>query len=265
MTPPANHAIPVQRRAALLAIVRDRGAVSVGGLAAMIGVSGSTIRRDLSALEQRGLLNRSHGGAVLSDPAPSTHEPAAAVSAARAAAEKRAIGAAAAAMIAPGASVIFDSSSTVAAAASAVLARRIPLTAVTNDLAIGQMLAAGELVRVLVPGGSVRPGSTTLLGEPGPTFWADIRADMALIGAHAVADGWLTDTALDVAAAKRAMIAAARRVLVLVDGAKFAPPTFCRIAPVSAAQVLITDAGAPVSAVEALRDNGVEVSVVDMP
>jgi DeoR family transcriptional regulator of aga operon len=185
-----------------------------------------------------------------------------AVSAARAAAEKRAIGLAAAALVAPGASVIFDSGSTVAAAARAALARRVAMTAVTNDLAIAQMLASGETVRVLTPGGAVRPGSTTILGEPGPAFWAGIHADVAFVGAHAVAGGWLADTALDVAAAKRAMIAAARRVVALVDGAKFAQPTFCRIAPVTAVHDLITDAGAPPEAVAALREAGVAVTVV---
>jgi len=257
----SDHAIPAQRRAALLAAVRDRGAASVGDLAASIGVSPSTIRRDLAALERRGLLSRSHGGAALADLTPSAVEPEAAAAAARAAPQKRAIGRAAAAMLTTGASVIFDSGSTVAAAAAAVVARRLALTAVTNDLAIAQTLAAVGSIRVLVPGGAVRPGSTTILGEPGLAFWAGIRADVALIGAHAVANGWLTDTALDVAAAKRAMIAAARRVVVLVDGTKFAPPTFCRIAPVTTAHVLITDASAPAEALQALRDAGVDVAI----
>lgn len=254
--------IPAQRRALVLAQVRALGAVSIAALSARVGASASTVRRDLMQLERQGKLVRTHGGAALPDLEPSALEPPSAVAAEHAAAQKRAIGAAAAAMLSPGESVIFDSGSTVHAAAVAALARRIAFTAVTNDLDIARTLSASEALRVLMPGGTVRPRSLTLTGEPGAAFWASIRADVAFVGAHAVAEGWMTDTSIEIAAAKRAMIAAARRVVLLVDGSKFRPAAFCRIAPVFAAQAAVTDDGAPPEALAALREAGLAVTVV---
>lgn len=256
--------IPAQRRAILVEHVRARGAASIAVLADVAGTSPSTVRRDLEMLEKQGHLVRTHGGAAVPGLEGSVFEPDAEVAEQLAAAEKAAIGAAAAAMIVPGASVIFDSGSTVREAARAVAARRIALTAVTNDLGIGQILAAVDTVRVLVPGGAVRPGSLTLLGEPGLGFYGGIHADIAFVGAHAVADGWMSDTSLEVAAAKRAMVGAARRTVLLVDGSKFRPPAFCRIAPLSVADTVITDPSATRAALDALREAGVAVTVAEV-
>ena len=253
--------IPAQRRTFLLDHVRTRGAASIAALADAVATSASTVRRDLDVLERQGLVVRTHGGAAIPGLEGSVFEPDALLAEQLAADEKAAIGAAAAGMIEPGASVIFDSGSTVREAARAAAAQRIPLTAVTNDLGTAQILAATDTVRVLMPGGAVRPGSLTLLGEPGLGFYGDIHADIAFMGAHAVTDGWMSDTSLEIAAAKRAMIAAARCTVLLVDGTKFRPPAFCRIAPLSLVDTVITDPGAPPTALESLRDAGVAVTL----
>jgi DeoR family transcriptional regulator of aga operon len=253
--------IPAQRRAAVLAHVRRTGAASIRELARAIGASESTIRRDLEQLQAAGYLQRAHGGALLPRPPRATFEPEAAFAAGIARAEKRAIGAAAAAALNAGEAVIFDSSSTVREAAQAVAARRIALTAVTNDLETGRVLAAAPEIRVVVPGGTVRPGSLTLVGEPGVTFLAGVHADVALIGVHAITGRTLSETALETAAMKRAMIAAARRVVVLADAGKFQPAAFCTICDVTAVQELITDGAADPAALAALRELGVKVTV----
>lgn len=241
--------------------VRQRGAASIQELARAIGASASTVRRDLEHLQEAGYLQRAHGGALLPRVPLATFEPDQSFAAGLARAQKQAIGRAAAALLAAGEAVVFDSSSTVREAARAAVERRIALTAVTNDLATGQMLASSPEIRVVVPGGTIRPGSLTLTGEPGLGFLAGIHVDTALIGVHAISGRLITETALEAAAVKRAMIAAARRVVVLADATKFQPAAFCTICDASAVHDLITDGGADPAALERLRELGVAVTL----
>jgi DeoR/GlpR family transcriptional regulator of sugar metabolism len=242
--------------------VRRCGSASIHELARSIGASASTIRRDLEQLQSEGYLQRAHGGALLPRIPHATFEPAASFAAGLAREQKRAIGQAAAASLGPGEAVIFDSSSTVREAARAVVDRGISLTAVTNDLATGQVLAASPTIRVVASGGTVRPGSLTLVGEPGLTFLANIHADVALIGVHAIAGRLLTETSLEAAAVKRAMISAARRVVVLADASKFQPAAFCTICDAASVQELITDDEADAAVLALLREAGVAVTAL---
>lgn len=257
--------IPVQRRGLVLEFLLKRGAASIQELSEALGTSASTIRRDLEQLETEGHLRRSHGGAVLSSAAHSTFEPDAATAAQVSRAEKTAIGRAAAHSLAAGDSVIFDSGSTVLAAAQVAVERRIDLTAVTNDLGIGQVLASSDKIRVLVLGGSVRRGSLTLIGEPGQSFIGDIHADVAFIGTHSISGRLLTETSIEIASIKRAMIAAARRVVLLADSTKFQPAAFYKICEVTAVHEVITNSGATPRLLAELRDLGLKVTVVEVP
>ena len=199
---------------------------------------------------------------MLSSATHSTFEPDAALAAQVARAQKAAIGRAAAQLLAAGDSVIFDSGSTVLAAARVAAERRIALTAVTNDLGIGQVLAGSEPVRVVVLGGSVRRGSLTLVGEPGQSFIADIHADIAFVGAHAIAGRALSDTSIEIANIKRAIIGAARRVILLADSSKFQPAAFYKICDVAEVHEIITDDGATEEQLAPLRELGLKVVVV---
>jgi DeoR family transcriptional regulator of aga operon len=255
--------IPAQRRNMVLAYLLQRGAASIQELADALGASPSTMRRDLEQLEEVGHLRRTHGGAVLSSSTHSTFEPETAVAAQVSRAEKNAIGRAAAQQLSAGDSVIFDSGTTVLAAARFVAERRLALTAVTNDLGIGQVLAGSDNVRVVVLGGSVRRGSLTLIGEPGQSFIADIHADVAFIGTHSIAAGTLSDTSIEIASIKRAMISAARRVILLADSSKFQPAAFYKICDIADVHEVITDSGATEQHLAQLHELGLKVRVVE--
>ncbi len=254
--------IPAKRRALILEHLRREGAAGIQELADAISASPSTIRRDLEHLVKQGALERTHGGALLQSTARSTFEPDVALAAQLLRDEKNAIAAAVADELRPGQSVIFDASTTVLAVARAVAARRLPLTAVTNSLAIAQVLADAPEVHLIVPGGTVRPGSTTLVGRPGEDFLRSLHADIALLGTHAITGRTLTETALDVAAMKQAMIAAARYVMVLADSSKFTTPSFCTICDVSNVQEIVTDDGIDPLVLENLRRLNVALRVV---
>jgi DeoR family transcriptional regulator of aga operon len=255
--------LPAQRRALLLEHIRQRGAASIQELAEVARTSQSTIRRDLEELEEKGYLERTHGGALIQQRQPrSTFEPEAAISAEFSRNEKSLIGQAAAAMLRGGESVIFDSSSTVAMAAQVCLSRDLALTAVTNDLGIGQLLAASPKMRVVVLGGTVRPESLTLTGRPGEDFIAQLHTDVAFIGVHAIRNGVPTETSLEAASIKRAMISAARHVVLLADASKFQLAAFCRICDPTAIDEIVTDSRADESDIASLRNAGIKVTVV---
>jgi len=203
-------------------------------------------------------------GALLQPTHRTTFEPEPSIAAETAWPQKRAIGAAAARLLCAGQSVIFDSSTTVEAAAMAAVARGLSLTAVTNSLGVAARFAGVPTVRLVVVGGSARPGSGTLTGDPGQSFLETVHADVALIGVHAITPPAFTETALEVAAMKQRMIAAARRVVVLADGSKFGAPSFATICRADRIDALITDDGAPADALAALRDQGIAVTVVDV-
>ncbi len=205
MTSPPTHDIladtatlpllPAQRRQHIVEFLHRHGAVTLQQLEQALRVSVSTLRRDLDALAAEGEVDRTHGGALLRHQEYSTFEPDHLAAAELSPREKEAIGRAAAAALVPRQSVIFDSGSTVAEAARAALARRIPLVAVTNDLAIAQLLGSSSLVRVHVLGGVLREGSNTLTGESVIEAARAIGADVLLMGAHAVTDGVMSETA----------------------------------------------------------------------
>src|SRR5690349_16873530 len=102
-----------QRRSAIVTEVRRRGGVRLSELAAALGVSDMTVRRDVEALVEQGLLTRVHGGVLPVDTA--VDEPAFATKRVRQAAQKLAIARAAAALVGPGAAIGISAGSTTAA------------------------------------------------------------------------------------------------------------------------------------------------------
>ena len=246
--------IPAQRRAEVRGLVGLRGSASVSEIAEALDVSPSTVRRDFGALEREGFLRRSRGGAVTVERTTSEllfkdrrrHNRR----------EKARIGEHAVSLLEAGQSVIFDSSSTVLAAAEALGRRRLPITAVTNDVAIASVLAEALEVGVVIPGGEVRRGSFTLLGPLLESFLKGLHVDVALLGMHAISGDALSESSLSVVEAKRAMIGAARRVVLLADNSKFRPPAFFEVARAGVIHDLVTDEGTPEAAIEAMDASG---------
>ncbi|MCZ7933850.1 DeoR/GlpR family DNA-binding transcription regulator [Agrobacterium leguminum] len=254
--------VPAKRRALILEHLRINGAAGIQELADTIGGSQSTVRRDLEHLVEKGYLERTHGGAHLLQPMRATFEREMTVNAALQHAEKVAIGREAAERLSAGDSVIFDSSSTVMEAVRAAAERDLPLTVVTNSLQIADFAADIKSWRTILPGGTVRPGYRHLAGEPGESFIKTLHADICMTGASAVTGTLLTETSLEVASLKRAMIAAARRTVLLVDSSKFAAPGFCTLSDISQIDEVITDNGISQDAMTSLKATECKVTLV---
>jgi DeoR family transcriptional regulator of aga operon len=253
--------IPAQRHAEILQVLKVERTASIQQLARRIGASVSTIRRDLEVLELSGLVERPFGGASLRPHALATLETGQAVAQHIARSEKEAIARLAVTLIDPHQSVILDSGSTVVEVAREIARGTLPLTAVTNDLTVGQILSEVARIRLLVTGGTVRPGSSTLLGPPGEDLLATICADIAFVGAHAVTEAGLSETSLDVVRVKQAIIRASRKSVIVADHSKFGEPSIFRVGPWTPGTVLVTDDRVDPLRVAALREVGVEVLV----
>ena len=253
--------LPVLRRQRIAEFLHHHGAVTLQQLAEALHVSLSTLRRDLDALAEEGVIERTHGGAILRHLQYSTFEPN--ITAARdlSPQEKRLVGMAAAESLVPGQSVIFDSGSTVLEAARATVARNIPIIAVTNDIEIAQILNASSLVQVHVFGGQLRPGSNTLVGEQVQNAAKLIRADVLFFGAHAVTDNVVSETSPEVAAVKRALMRSATSCRLLVDSSKFRPRVFMTVCDMAEIAEVITDNGAPQEELERIRSAGVKLII----
>ena len=164
--------------------------------------------------------------------------------------------------IAPGSSVILDAGSTVDAAARALLALDIALTIVTNSLSAAEMCGKSPKLRVIVVGGTLRNGSATLWGEPGQTFLPTLQADLCLLGAHAITGEIVTESSIEGADIKRALMLAARQTILLADSGKFQPRSFCEVCNVNTLTEIITDDGLSADLQQMLRRSDVKLTLV---
>ena len=255
--------LPAKRRARIIELLRTEHAASLRDMADALGMSLSTARRDVDYLCGTGLLQRTHGGAMLEAAGLKTVEPAPEIASAMASLEKQAIGRRAAAMIEPGQTVIFDSGTTTGAAALSARDRNIPFTAVTNDLAIGSILAGNSAIHTTVTGGQVRPGSSTLLGAAAAQMIGRLRADIAFIGTHALTAEALSDTSTELADIKGAILRAADRVVLLADSGKFFSTAFCTFGRLIDVHLIVTDSKLPAEHAAAIRGLGIPLEIVE--
>lgn len=254
--------LPVQRRQRIADFLNNHGAVTLQQLTDALHVSLSTLRRDLDLLAEDGIIERTHGGAILRHQQYSTFEPNFSAARDLSPREKMAIGHAAAEALIPGQSVIFDSGSTVLEAAKAVVARKIELIAVTNDIEIAQVLNSSPFVQVHVLGGYLRQGSNTLVGEEVQNDARAIRADVLFLGAHAVSETIISETSTEVAAVKRTLMKSANSCRLLIDSSKFRPRVFMTVCSFDDLDEIITDEDAPQDELERIRSAGVKLTVV---
>lgn len=248
-----------QRRHEILREVRSRASLQTSQLAARFGVSEMTIRRDLDALAARGLVRRVRGGAL--GGSPTRHEPSFAEAGGDRRDEKDLIGRRAASLVGPGDTVLIDIGTTGLALARH-LRGRAGLTVVTNNLAVYDELADDEAIDLVLLGGLVRRNYRSLVGFLTEDALAGIRADVAFLGISGIAaDGALLDTTVEEIGVKRAMAAAAMRVVLLADGAKFFGSGLGRVAEVDVVDAVVTSPDAPAERLELLRERGIEVVV----
>lgn len=248
-----------ERRQHILEQVQNHGRVLVGELSRELRISQITIRKDLDYLQSRGLIQRSHGGALrihsnaLMDPTLQEKQK-------HNFDEKQRIAAAAIEMVAEGQCIILDSGTTTFAIAQG-LKRFMHLTVITNAVNIAAELAGTDFEVILV-GGNLRKNSVSLVGPLAEDNLEEMHADILFLGVDGfdLEVGITTPNFLE-SRVNRAMVKGARQVVVVCDSSKFGRRSLSRIAPLSAIHHIITDVNLPHGAAEALRVQNIHLTL----
>jgi DeoR/GlpR family transcriptional regulator of sugar metabolism len=227
------------RRRALAGTLRQRGSVTVSELAAQFGCSEMTIRRDLDVLERDGVVRRRHGSAVTASLR--ADEKPYLVRAFEASEAKERIGRAVAALISDGETVALDAGTTTAEVGRALRGRAVTVMPLGIRTLVD--LAYDEQVRLIAPGGDVRPGELVVTGDLAEVAFERLRFDTFVLGACGIdaRNGVTTHQPAD-ARVKRAAVASSARTIVVADRSKLGVVTFGHVCPLSAAERLVTDA-----------------------
>lgn len=255
---PANLA-QAQRHEWIAEIVLREDFVSLKDLAARLDVSLMTVHRDLDELERQGVLRKVRGGAT---PQPSSvFESNVRYRLTQALSEKRALARAAISLVEPGQAVMVDESTTGLALAR-LLPSRAPLTVITNSLIVVQELRSVDEIHLIVLGGDYWPRHDAFCGLACEAAAATIRADILFMSSTAISGGIAFQPDQDMAVAKRAMIGAAARRVLLVDHSKFGRVALHRLAPLRSFDQVLTDDGIDEAGLRQLRDAQVHYDVV---
>lgn len=257
---PADGLLNEERRRAILAALNRDGRVLVKDLAAHFQVSQITIRKDLEVLQGRGLIHRTHGGALvpssgaLSDPSLQEKEKLHRT-------EKMRIAQAAVRLVEEGQSILLDSGTTTMAIARA-LRNFHRLTVITNAVNIAAELANSE-IEVILTGGTVRKNSFSLVGPLAEETLRHLSADTLFLGV----DGFdtrlgLSTPNLQEAKVNRVMVEISRKVVAVCDSSKFGRRSLSTIVPPNAIHHVITDKKISKMDIQNLKDTGVSLTLI---
>lgn len=228
-----------ERHQEILNRARADGRVDVTRLAAELDVTPETIRRDLTALERHGLVRRVHGGAIPVERL--GFEPGLADREGLLSGEKERIAKAALDELPDGGAIILDAGTTTVRLAELLPTDR-ELTVVTHALPVATVLATRPGTTLHLVGGTVRGRTLAAVGTWALRDLAEIHVDVAFLGANGItAEHGVTTPDLAEAAVKRALVAAARRTVVLADHTKVGRLDLARVAPLSEVDTLVTD------------------------
>ncbi len=230
---------------------------SLDELSELVDASVSTVRRDLDGLEAKGLLRRTHGGAMLANPksdefmfsARDTHQ----------LSEKETIGQACAAFIAPNQTVIIDAGTTCFHVALHLEAKTPHI--ITNSLPVANLFSSTHKLEVLVTGGVIYPRLGVLVGPMAVAAFLQVHADVAIMSCGGITPAGITNSHGLLIEIQRAMMQAAQRVILCLDYSKFGRQSISRLCGLEAIDTLITNELPPPEMLVALEKAGVELIV----
>ncbi|MET0703125.1 MAG: DeoR/GlpR family DNA-binding transcription regulator [Mycobacterium sp.] len=245
-----------QRKNHILEQLMSSGRIDAVDIAAALGVTGETVRKDLIALERQGLLRRVHGGAV---PVQSLSFEPAVETRTQFASEKARIAQAALRHLPAAGSVLIDAGST-----TAKLVEMFPgdrdLTVYTNALPLALSLLTRPRLTVFTLGGRLRTTTFAEVGDWAARALADINVDIAFLGTNGISlSRGLTTPDAEEAAVKRLMLGCATKRILLADHSKFGVINGTKHGNLEDIDVLISDTGLTDRQTAELRSAGIEV------
>ena len=252
-----------ERRQRLAELVEEHHSLTVVELVDLLKVSPATIRRDLTELSRRGIIERAHGGAArrvqsaaeMPEP-PLLHRPSLQSD------EKRRIGAAAAVHVHDDETIIVSGGTTTIEMIPHLI-HRTNLTVITNALNIIMALTSYPGISVIVPGGMLRHSELTLLGSLGEDAMANLHADKLFMGASAIHPEYgISAENLAEARSDQTLIASARELIILADHTKFGRVAMARVSPLNRIRRIVTGHELPAAEASLLHERGIIVEAV---
>ena len=239
-----------KRQKAILSHLTQNGNVSVSELCQAYGVSEMTIRRDLNELQKQGLLKRTYGGAIPTEPAFFEMSQRAKLSVY--VEEKERIGQVCATIVNDGDVVVLDSGTTTLYVAKALKCKSV--TVITNDLFIASELLDCSNISLFVTGGELRRGTNNFYDAKAISFFEDIRGDILFLAVEGIdlSIGY-TIPDLDEVPIKRKMIQSVRKTVVVSDHSKIGRNTMGVISKFSSEDILVTGEEAPKDLIDLLK------------
>lgn len=251
--------INAERRRSIVLATRSEGHIEVADLATRLGVAQETVRRDLTALEEQGLVARVHGSAYALSGA--GFETTLAFRSTHLVAEKQRIADAAIDQLGVADSVFLDDGFTPLLVAQRLAVLDRPLTVITPSIPVASTLAGAEGHTVVVLGGPVRGRTLSTSGPWSLDMLDDLVLDLAILGTNGISlERGLTTPDPEVSAVKAAVLRRARRRVFVGVHSKFGIDSFARFADVSDFKVLVTDRG--LRSVDAARYSALGPEVV---
>jgi len=227
-----------ERRQQLSEFLAQRGFADLSLLVAELGVSESTIRRDLSQLEDEGVVRRTHGGAVcVSDRFSALNY------AARESTEvdqKVAIGKAAAELVHDGETILLDGGTTTFQVARHLMTRSLQV--VTNSLPIANLLGSAANIELILVGGYIYPRTGVALGPIAKQTLAGLHFSRMFMGAAGITEEGLFNANVLLVEAQEQMMASADEIIVVADHTKFGRRNLARLCGLDRINRVISDA-----------------------
>lgn len=251
-----------ERRFQIREILAAQRTVTAAQLCERLKVTPATIRRDLAALQQEGVLVRSHGGAV-SRMSSTNFQPSYEALLRSNSDAKHQIAHAAEQLILDGDTIFLEGSTTVFELARRLIHRH-RLTVVTNSPTIVCELQRAPGVTVLCTGGDLQKDTFYLSGEWAQRALSEIRLDKAVLGVSAIDPQYGISTASHAEAQIKKMLArAAKNCIALADHTKFGRQSFAYVGPATDIHTLVTDFATDAAYIRDLREAGLQVIIAE--
>ncbi len=246
-----------ERRNRLLELIRERGFASLPDLKDTLGVSESTVRRDLDYLEEAGSAKRTHGGVFYTGSSPKLphfeeRQPGQWEL-------KQAIARQAAELIENGDTLLLDGGTTTYEVARLLVGR--PLQVVTNSLPVANLFASNSVTDLVLLGGFVYPRSGVSLGPYANDQLAQLNVRKTVLSVAGVNERGFYNSNMLLVETERAMMHAADQVIVVADSTKFGRQSLAHLCPLNAANVLVVDDQLSNEWQEKIAEAGVELIV----
>jgi DeoR/GlpR family transcriptional regulator of sugar metabolism len=248
-----------ERLNSIIKELEERGSVNVLELKEKFDVSAMTIRRDLTALEDRGIIQRTHGGALLSNGSRNRIEPPIIERMNLMAEEKKRIAVWIASYIESGDTIFLGSGTTTLYVAREIIIRD-DITVVTNSVPILHELSNNSNMNIITVGGFLRRSELSLIGAFAEPVLNNIRVNKVVIGMRGIhpVHGFTCEHPEELIT-DRMIFKISDNIIIVADHSKIGQVATSRVAPIDSAELIVTTPGAELLHIKKIQEKGVEV------